>query len=167
MLVRTERPGDEERIAAVHRGAFGKDEEARIVDALRTSAEYLPELSLVAEVDGEIVGHVVLSRGGLDGRPAVALGPIGVEPGYQRRGIGSTLMRVAIARAQELGEDVIVLLGHPWYYPRFGFVPASRLGIEFGEDLPEEVFMALELRPGGARGGGTFTYPSAFGAPVD
>jgi putative acetyltransferase len=131
------------------------------------SGDYLPELSFVADAAGEIVGHVALSRGLLGGRPVLGLGPIGVVPDRQGDGIGAALMEVAISRAREAGEQVVVLLGHPGYYPRFGFVRASSLGITPQVDLPDEAFMALELTPGAAAGGGRFLYSAAFGLPVD
>lgn len=167
LTLRPEAPGDAEAITRVHRAAFGKDAEPRIVERLRADRDLLLDESLVAEEDGTVVGHVALSRGDLDGRPAVALGPIGVVPERQRGGVGAALMEASIERARRAGESVIVLLGHPWYYPRFGFVPARRLGIRPSFEVGDEFFMALELRPGGACRGGAFTYPPAFEASVD
>ena len=131
-----------------------------IVEKLRPSEAYIPELSLVAELDGEVVGHVILSRARLGDGEALALGPIGVAPEHQRRGVGSALMHAAIERARELGHGVVVLLGHPEYYPRFGFVHAPTLGMT--HDVMSPPFMALELRPGGAGSGGRFDFPAAF-----
>jgi putative acetyltransferase len=164
--LRPERLADTDAIADVHRRAFGRDE-ARIYERLRVDGDLLADLSLLAEEMGQVVGHVALSRGDLGGRPAVALGPIGVVPERQRAGIGTELMHACIELARAAGEDVIVLLGHPSYYPRFGFVPARRLAITPPFDVADEVFMALELRPGAARRGGAFTYPPAFDPPVD
>ena len=166
-IIRPEREADFAAVLRLHREAFGEDEVPRIVELLRRSEAYVPELSLLAEVDGEIVGHVILSRGRLDDRRVLALGPIGVLPAHQRRGIGSELMRVSLERARELGHELVVLLGHPWYYPRFGFVRAATLGITGERDWEGDAFMALELVPGGARGGGRFTFPPAFDAAVD
>ncbi len=167
VTIRPESEADFAAVARIHRDAFGQDDVPRIVELLRPSDAYVADLSLLAEVDGEIVGHVILSRGSLDDRRVLALGPIGVVPAHQRSGIGSELMLVSLTRARELGHELVVLLGHPWYYPRFGFVPAASLGITSAEDWPADAFMALELVPGGARGGGTFTFPSAFDAAVD
>jgi putative acetyltransferase len=164
-IIRPEREADFAAVTRVHRDAFAQDDVPRIVELLRPSDAYVPELSLVAELDGEVVGHVILSRGHLDDRRVLALGPIGVLPAHQRSGIGSELMRVSLDRARALGHELVVLLGHPWYYPRFGFVPAATLGIT-GE-WKTDAFMALELVPAGARGGGTFTFPRAFDAAVD
>jgi putative acetyltransferase len=165
--LRPESEADAGAIARVHRAAFGRDDEAGIVERLRADGDLLGELSLVAELDGAVVGHVALSRASLDGRAAVALGPIGVLPERQGSGVGAALMEACIRRAHDAGEDVVVLLGHPSYYPRFGFVAASRLAITPPFDVPDDVFMALELRPGGAGEGGAFTYPPAFGPSVD
>lgn len=165
--IRPESEADREAIARVHRAAFGREEEGAIVDRLHAEGDYLAQLSLVAEIVGEIVGHVALSRARLDDRPVVALGPIGVVPERQRQGIGIALMEEALALARAAGEELVVLLGHPEYYPRFGFVPAARLGLTLPIDVPDEVFMALELRPGGAGPGGAFRYSAAFGLPVD
>jgi putative acetyltransferase len=163
VAIRPERPDDAEAIAAVHRAAFGKDEEPEIVERLRAGPDFLPELSLVAEEDGAIVGHTILSRARLDGRPVLALGPIGVVPDRQRDGVGAALMHASLEAAGKAGEGLIVLLGHPTYYPRFGFVPASTLGITPPYDVADEVFMALELSPGAAQGGGRFAFAPAFG----
>jgi putative acetyltransferase len=167
LTVRPERAGDAAAIASVHQEAFGREEEAQIYRRLVADGHLLADLSLVAEEKGAIVGHVALSRADLAGGRALALGPIGVRPERQRSGIGIALMRAALERAQEAGEDVVVLVGHPTYYSRFGFVPARRLGITPPFDVADEVFMALELRPGGAGGGGRFTYPPAFGPSID
>ena len=167
-IIRPEREADFPAVLRVHRDAFGQDDVPRIVELLRPSDAYVPELSLVAELDGEIVGHVILSRGHLDERRVLALGPIGILPAHQRSGIGSELMRVSLRRAGELGHELVVLLGHPWYYPRFGFVRAGALGITSDEDWSAaEAFMAVELVPGGAHGGGRFRFPAAFDAAVD
>jgi putative acetyltransferase len=162
VTIRPERESDRGAVARVHRAAFGRSEEGAIVERLRESDAYLPGLSLVAEVAGEIVGHTILSLGRLDDRAALALGPIGVLPEHQRAGVGSALMRASLDRARDQGHELVVLLGHPEYYPRFGFVPAETLGIVGGWSGP--AFMALELVPGGAGAGGRITIPTAFGA---
>jgi putative acetyltransferase len=165
--IRPERPGDEDAIDRIHSAAFGKEAEARLTRTLRADGDLIAGLSLVAELDGELVGHVAISRARVDDRPVLALGPIGVLPAVQRRGVGTALMRETVRRATAAGEGLVVLIGHPEYYPRFGFVPASGLGLVAGFEVRDEVFMALELRPGGAGGGGRFAYPPAFAASVD
>lgn len=129
MLIRREAPGDTDAIDAVHRAAFDGPVEAELVHALRADEGWLPELSLVAEAGGEIVGHVVCTRAHVDDAPALGLGPVGVAPARQRTGAGSALMHAVLGAADALGEPVVVLLGHTDYYPRFGFVPAASLGI--------------------------------------
>lgn len=104
--------------------------EVGLVDALRASSEWIPQLSLVAESDEQaVVGYVVCTRGWVDGRPALGLGPIAVAPGMQQRGAGSALMHAVLGAADALEEPLVALLGHTDYYPRFGFRPADQLGI--------------------------------------
>jgi putative acetyltransferase len=167
LQIRSEREDDIEAIRRVHREAFGRDEEADLVEALRTSEAYLPELSLVAEVGGEVAGHVLLTRLGLEGCPVpplLALAPVAVRPEYQRKGIGSSLVTAALLQADAAPFAGVVVLGHAEYYPRFGFVPASRFGITCPLPVPDEVFMARERRPGSlAVLHGAVRYPPPFG----
>lgn len=130
-MIRPERPGDEDATRAVEKAAFGRDLEAEIADGLRVSDEFVPDLSLVAEEQGAIVGHVIVSRGHAEpsGDPILILGPIGVVPERQGEGIGSALVEAALARARRLGATCVVLIGSPEYYERFGFVQAERLGL--------------------------------------
>ncbi len=157
LRIRPERPADRAAIAEVTAAAFGKQREARLVDAIRASDGFVPELSLVGELDGEVVGHVMLSYIGLEGdsRRLLELGPMSVAPDRQRGGIGSALVRKALRLADERGEPLVLVLGHPWYYPRFGFGRASELGITPpSADVPDEAFMAVTLSryDGGIRG---------------
>lgn len=168
-MIRSERSGDEADIRALVDAAFApSSEEGRIVDDLRRDDGWIPELSLVAiDEGGTIVGQCVTSAGrliGTDGtsRPILALGPIAVAPDRQGRGIGGELMRATIAAATELGWPVIVLLGHPTYYPRFGFEPATSIGIEPQQPWPDEAWMALRLPGWTPDLRGTMRYPSAF-----
>jgi putative acetyltransferase len=145
--------------------AFGTPGEADLIDTLREQAK--PYVSLVAEVDGEIAGHIMFSPVTIaqDSGNFMGLAPMAVAPARQRDGIGSGLVRVGLLRCKRLGTAAIVVLGHPDYYPRFGFVPASRFGICCEYDVPDEVFMALELQLGGLEGiSGTARYHSAFGS---
>ena len=138
MLIRRERPGDEPSIGQVHEDAFaqqypeGTPVEPRLVDALRASAAWIDALSLVAVVGNVIVGHVCCTRATLlpDGHPVLGLGPLGVRREYQSHGVGSALMHAVLGAADALDERLVALLGHPDYYPRFGFQPAAILGIE-------------------------------------
>jgi predicted N-acetyltransferase YhbS len=157
-------------VESVTREAFGDGLEVQIVRRMRDLPEYIPELSLVVDDDDRIVGHVLLSRMTFEPDPEatanpriVAIGPISVIPERQRQGIGSELMNAVIERSRELGYEGIALIGHPWYYPRFGFKPASNWGLRFTYQVPDEAAMALELQPGALEGAnGLLVYSSAF-----
>jgi len=170
LLVRPERPGDEPAIAASLREAFTRPDvpenevvEAKLVDDLRAGEEWLPRLALVAEVDGVVVGHVVCSRAWVEAFPALGLGPLGVLPGWQRRGVGRALMHSVLGAADALGEPLVVLLGNPRYYGRFGFVPASTLGIVAPEPAWGDHFQARPLAAYDSGLRGRFRYAAAFG----
>jgi putative acetyltransferase len=141
-------------VRTVHDTAFGRPDEARIVDALRAGqSKYL---GLVAVDGGDIVGHVAFSPATLHCYsalfPIVALGPMAVLPARQRSGIGSMLVREGLAECARRGHDVVVVLGDPQFYPRFGFVPGRPLGVMSEWDVPDEAFMVAELTPGALRG---------------
>jgi putative acetyltransferase len=167
LAIRPELPSDHEAVYRVHEQAFGRMVEADLAQRVRETLEFIPELSLVAERDGEVVGHVMFSVAWVvDGEArteVIAVGPVGVLPGHQRRGIGSRLVEAGVARARELGYRAVLLLGHPEYYPRFGFRPAEEFGIlpPWGEPTP--ALMALPLVPDGLAGvRGALRYCSAF-----
>ena len=164
MLIRRERPTDANAIRALHRAAFAPSEHdhGRLVDELRTDGDAVPALSLVAEIDGVVVGHVVCSYGRVDGRRCLGLGPIGILPDHQRTGVGSALVHAVIAAADALDEPAIVLLGHASYYPRFGFEPAVDHGIVPPEDWGRDVFMVRRLRAWDGTLRGTFRFAPAF-----
>lgn len=167
MLIRRERPGDAAAIRSLHAAAFARPgvdpaPEAALVDRLREAGDVVRELSLVAEYDVDLIGHVVCSRAKVQDRPCLALGPIGVLPSHQRGGVGSALMHAVIAAADALGEQAIVLLGHPTYYPRFGFEPAVDHGIEPPKEWRRDVFMVRRLEAWDATLRGTFRYAPAF-----
>ena len=164
MQIRPEGAADIAAVRAVNRAAFETSAEADLVDALRDQAAAV--VSLVAEDAGSVVGHILFSPVTLSGHAELkimGLAPMAVLPAEQRRGIGSALVRAGLDRCQALGCGAVVVLGHPGYYPRFGFMPASRFGIGCEYDVPDEVFMALELEPGILRGqSGTIRYHAAF-----
>lgn len=169
MIIRAELPSDVASIHRVHELAFGRPGEARLVDALRGTEWWIPELSLVAEEDGAVIGHVLFSgvtvREGERAAPALALAPVAVVPARQNAGIGSRLLRAGLERARELGHGVVILLGHPAYYPRFGFVPAGPHGIRYPQPGHEAAFMVAELIPGAlARVRGVVEYAPPFSA---
>ncbi len=141
--IRPERPADRAAIHRVHSAAFGRPDEADLVDNLRANGKLT--LSLVAVSEGEVLGHIAFSPVTIvDGeRSATALGlaPVGVLPDYQSRGIGAALIRAALQECQRSGHSVVILLGHPEYYPRFGFVPGSVHGVRYAAPVPDEAFM--------------------------
>lgn len=150
----TERASDLARVYEINSAAFGRDAEAKLVDRLRACGEFFLALSLVAvDPDGLVVGCILLTRAFVDTEAgpfaALALAPMAVDPIVQRRGIGAELVRGAIAKAESLGEHLVIVLGHPDYYPRFGFAPASKWGIRPPFDAPDEAWMALWI--GGAQ----------------
>jgi putative acetyltransferase len=165
LTIRAEAPKDDEEIARVTAAAFGKEREARIVDAIRDSDGYVPELSLVAELDGHIVGHAMLSYVGLAGeeRRLLELGPLSVAPQQQRQGIGSALVRESLRQADERGEPLVLVLGHAEYYPRFGFRPARELGIEPPDPkIRDQFFLAIPLRAYDTTIQGRVVFPPAY-----
>jgi putative acetyltransferase len=164
VIVRPERADDHARIAALVEAAFESPVQARLVADLRASPGYLPELALVAD-DGEVVGHVMFTVTKLeDGTAILMLSPLAVRPDRQRQGVGSALVREGLRRAEERREPVVIVEGDPRYYSRFGFAPASELGLERPhERIPERAFQALSLPAyDRARTLGRVTYPPAF-----
>jgi len=170
--VRPEQPGDSDAIRRVHDAAFGGPTEGRIVDALRGGEWWLPWGSFVVEgASGRIVGHLLMSRAELEGedggedRSILVIGPVGVLPQMQGRGIGAALMHAAISAAAERGEPLICLLGHAHYYPRFGFEPARGIGVEAPRPWPDAHWLALRLPAWQPQLRGTVRFPPAF--PMD
>ncbi|MBA3275020.1 MAG: N-acetyltransferase [Chloroflexia bacterium] len=145
--------------------AFTTPDEADMVDALRADPDaWLPGLSVVTvDEDGTVVGHALMSRCHVDGMPALVLGPCAVVPAVQGRGAGSAAIQAGLETARKMGENLVVVLGHAGYYPRFGFLRASRWKIAAPFSVPEDVMMALQLDPSGSVPSGTVEYPRAFG----
>jgi putative acetyltransferase len=165
--IRSEGAEDREAIFGVNHAAFGQEDEARLVDALRRSEAFIPELSLLALEDSRVVGHILFTRVEIRGADrafdALALAPMAVLPGYQRRGIGSALVERGLEIARDLGHRVVIVVGHPEYYPRFGFVPAKPRGIRAPFEVPDEAFMVLELQSNALAGiEGQVEYPPEF-----
>lgn len=162
--VRRSRRGDTEPVRAVHRAAFargtGDPVEVGLVDALRADAGWLPHLSLVAVVDGRLVGHVVATRATVDGVPALGVGPLGVLPAFQGRGVGTALMYALLGAALAREETLVALLGEPAFYGRFGFVAAAELGVQAPDPAWGPYFQALSLT--GSAPSGTFRYAAPF-----
>lgn len=164
LTVRNERESDFTAVDEVNRRAFGSGTEAELVAALRT--EPVPLISLVAEQAGRVVGHILFSPVTLARNPELkimGLAPMAVHPDRQRQGVGIALVNSGLEACRQGGSDAVVVLGHPGYYPRFGFRPASAFGITSEYDVPDDVFMALELLPGAFSGAyGAIRYHEAF-----
>jgi putative acetyltransferase len=164
-IVREERAEDVASVRRVNEEAFGRAAEADLVDALRANGKVV--LSLVAVEGDEVVGHILFSGVDIEYAgeqyAAVGLAPMAVLPEFQGRGVGSQLVRAGLEQCRRAGHRSMVVLGHPEYYPRFGFVPASRYGIKSEYDVRDEVFMAMELSEGALSGrGGTARYQPEF-----
>lgn len=174
MLIRRELPEDIDTIrrvtAAAFRGAAhsappvddsGDPGEATLVTWLRADAGWVPELSLVAVAEDEVVGHVVCTRAYVDDRPALGLGPVSVLPARQSSGVGSALMHAVLGAADAKGESLVGLLGDPGYYGRFGFVPATALGVSAPDPAWGDFFQARTLTAYDG-GTGSFRYAEPF-----
>jgi putative acetyltransferase len=144
-LIRDEQPDDIAVIREVNRLAFGQDDEGRIVDALRANGA--ATLSLVAVDDAVVVGHIMFSPLSVGEAIGAGLGPMAVTPGHQRQGIGSRLVQAGIERLRASGCPFVVVIGHPNFYPRFGFQPATTYGLTCEWDVSAEAFMVNVLDP--------------------
>jgi len=160
---------DYAQVFQLNYAAFGnRPDESRLIERIRASRWFIPELSLVAEENGELVGHILLSKAEVVNedhiREIIVLAPIAVMPDYQKRGIGGALIREALERVKRLGYGLVLLIGHPAYYPKFGFQPARRFGLELKQfEVPDEVFMVCELIDGElGKIKGELRYPSTF-----
>lgn len=157
IMITPETPEDKSSIYSLNAAAFGQENESKLIDLLRDSEHFIPALSLVARSESGAVGHILFTRLKIKGQEGVmydtlALAPMAVLPALQHLGIGSQLVREGLKRAAELGYSSVIVLGHPGYYPKFGFLPASKWGIRTSYEVPGEAFMAIELKPGGLEG---------------
>jgi putative acetyltransferase len=164
--IRAATPSDEAALVRVHAAAFGRAAEGEIARRLHARGDEC--VSLAAFDGGELIGHVLFSPVAVDGhsfpRTPLGLGPVGVKPGLQRAGTGIALCNAGIEACRARGAPFLVVLGHPTYYPRFGFVPAVRFGLSFGDAPPRDAFMAMELAPGALEGvRGPVRYGPEFG----
>jgi putative acetyltransferase len=164
LSIRSERPEDIPGIRHVNRAAFDTTTEMNLVDALRQHAP--GSISMVATEGGAVVGHILFSPVTLSSHPdlpIMGLAPMAVVPDRQRQGIGSSLVRAGLDVCRRSGIAAVIVLGHAEYYPRFGFVPASAFGLASEYDVPDEVFMAMELEPAILNGkSGTIAYHAVF-----
>ncbi len=166
--VREEQEKDILAIKKVNDLAFGQENEARLIEAIRKSEYFVPELSLVAETDKhEVIGNILFSGITIETEigpvRSLALAPLAVTPKYQNQGVGSSLVREGLRRSKELGFTSVIVLGHAEYYPKFGFTTASDKDIKPPFKVRDEAFMIYELRPGALNYvQGTVNYPEAF-----
>ena len=168
MIIRQEKKEDKKDVYHIHELAFGQKEESKLVDELRKCPEFIPELSLVAELDGKIIGHIlfttcwIVDKNGTE-YPSLTMAPVGVHNNWQNRGVGGKLIKEGLNRARELGHTSVIVLGHASYYPRFGFEKASKWHISSPHPVPDEAFMAIELIPQKLAGKeGTVKYAPPF-----
>ncbi len=167
MVIRMERPEDRDAVFIVNQAAFGGDFEPKLVDGLRKTPAFIPELSLVASVAGGVVGYILFIRlvilCGTAEHPALGLAPLAVEPARQNRGIGTALVQAGLAESARLGHSLVFVVGRPSYYGRFGFLPACDRGFEVAFPVPDDSFMVRELVPGAMDGlSGQVKHPIVF-----
>ncbi len=166
VIIRKEEERDYKRVYEVNRLAFQQEDESQLVVNLRKSDNFVPELSLVAEVGNEVVGHILFTRIKIAGEytfDSLILAPMAVIPEFQRKRIGSKLIERSIEKAKELGFDSIIVVGHKDYYPRFGFQRASSWRLNCHFEVPDEAFMVIELIERALGGkGGTIEFPREF-----
>ena len=154
-------------ITRLHNLAFNQTEEGELVKRLRKTSKFISELSLVAKIEGAVVGHILFYpiriKKDTGECNSLALAPMSIHPGYQKKGIGSSLVKKGLATAKRLGFHSVIVLGHSTYYPRFGFKPANRWRIDPPFEVPDDVFFAIELVKNGLKDcGGTVEYPKEF-----
>lgn len=170
--IRQEKPEDYQEVFEVIKETFlhesnSDHQEHFLVNRLRESSHFLPQLSLVAEYNQKIVGYVLLSRITIQNDknkfPALALAPIAILPNFQQKGIGSKLLAIVHKKARNLDYELVIVLGHEEYYPRFGYEQASKFDIQAPLEVPAKNFMLKELTPNAAKHiSGIVVYPEEF-----
>lgn len=168
MIIRQETPKDYKEVYELVKEAFASAEHADgneqdLVEALRKGDAFVPELSLVAEIDGKLAGHILFSKALVGDTTVLVLAPLSVRPQYQRQGVGTALMEKAHRTAGSLGSPYSLVLGSETYYPRAGYRPAEQFGIEVPEGFPSANFMALKLREDAPPLHGSVVYAKEFG----
>jgi putative acetyltransferase len=171
ITLRFEKSRDYKDITRINDLAFGQKNEGILIEHLRKNRDFLPELSIVAEKDCIIIGHILFFPIQIKSKDnsykSVSLVPMAVLPEYQNQGIGSKLIRYGLEKCREKGCQLVIVLGHPEYYPRFGFEKASKWGIRPPFEAPDEAFMAIELVEGGLKGvAGVVEYPDEYSAAL-
>lgn len=166
--IRKEIENDYSDVYELNKAAFGQENEPKLIDLLRKSNAFIPELSLVATIDNKVVGHILFIRIKIKDNnrnefDSLALAPMSVRPDLQRKCIGGQLIRYGLNKAKELGHKSVIVLGHEHYYPKFGFVPTEKWNIKAPFDVPINSFMGIELVENGLSGvTGTVQYPKEF-----
>lgn len=167
VIIEPEQKKDYNSITKIHDLAFGQPSEGKMVIALRKNPHYISKLSLVARYNNSIIGHVLFFP--IDIKTAsktcstLSLAPMAVHPDFQNKGIGGRLIEKGFEAAIELGFKSVIVVGHPNYYPRFGFKPASKWGISLPFDVPDEAFLAIELENGSLKNcKGLIEYPDEY-----
>ena len=166
IVIRKEEEKDYKQVYEVNKLAFQQENESILIEKIRKGENFIPDLSLVAEIDNRIVGHILFSKIKIVGDSifeSIALAPMAVIPAFQKQGVGSKLIKKGMAKAKELGFDSIIVLGHKDYYPKFGFERASKWNIKCPFKVPEEAFMAITLTKKALEDkAGTVKYPDEF-----
>jgi len=167
IIIRQEVKADHTRIKKINDNAFEQENEGTLVNKLREKDLFIPELSLVAEADEMVVGHIllypVIINSAHQKHNTLSLGPMAVLPEHQRKGIGGKLINKGLKHAEDLGFRSVIVVGHPGYYPKFGFTKASKWSIKVPFEVPDEVFMALEIVKGELQDkSGIIEYPAEF-----
>lgn len=168
MLIRQEEIKDYKIVYSVIKKAFScaqhtDGNEHNLVDALRISKAFIPELSLVAEINGKIVGHIMFTKANIDNNVVLALAPLSVLPEYQKKGVGTALIKEGHKIAKKLGYGYSIVLGSEKYYPKTGYLPANRFGIKPSFDVPEENFMVYKINKDAFNIHGIVKYAKEFG----
>ncbi len=165
--IRNERKNDYDEIRKINDLAFGQENEGKMIEALRKTSDFNSLLSLVAEIKDKIVGHILFYpikiRNKAEKCTVLSLAPLAVHPEYQNQGIGDKLVKRGLEIAKELDFSIVIVVGHPKYYPRFGFTPARNWGIKLPFDVPDDVFLALELKENSLKNcSGIVEYPKEY-----
>lgn len=168
MIIRQENVKDYEEVYQLVKEAFASAEHAdgneqELVTALRKGDAFVPELSLVAEIDGKLVGYILFTKAKVGEWEVLAMAPLAVKPEYQKQGVGAALIGEGHRIAKDLGYEYSIVLGSEIYYPRFGYIPATELGITLPEGFPPENFMAVRLLDNAEMLDGSMVYAAEFG----
>ena len=166
MIIRQEKKGDYRIIYEVNKQAFNQKDESELINRIRAGKNFIPGLSLVAENNGELIGHILFSKIKIIGEKVyetLSLAPIAVLPKYQNQGVGGKLIKEGLKRAEKLGFNSVLVVGHKDYYPKFGFEKASKWNIKCPFEVPDGAFMAIELITGSLKNkSGVVEFPKEF-----